>query len=356
MQSSIKRIQTLADQFVNHNGSWIVDKRVVGDIRGRVRSARRFVLDTAGSIRFGEIVRDIPDLIIREQKFARAPYHRTFIELDFRSFWETVNNKKATEGSDKRIGYFIDHDSAYNISDEGHLMPFVYNLHDTWEVQDQLDFCSIVGTSRIGLDQFFWGSSYNVLSSDERIALRARHSVRTLPTLGQYVLKEKEILSTLVNECFADLRNIIGLLLLINRPSITTYVRDVPHKRGFVKGKLLPFMSYTEATIKIDPKPMLRTIGTSLGEAEKKRRHEVRGSWCHDEAYRKGNMSNCIHNFIPHPNYVANDSKFHFNETNEVERDNWLCNKCSGHRWWRVEHIRGNAVVGFVGKDYKATV
>ncbi len=351
-----KRKPTLADSFIANNNSWIVRPNTFKQIKDKMRLVHSpFVLDTAGSVRYGEIVRDIPDLIIREQKFARAPYDVTWIEFDFKNFWETVNERSADSSSDRRLGFLIDHDTAYVISDGGEIMPVAYDLHHPWEVEDQLRFADIAGVSRAQLDIFFWGSSYNKLSPEQQRELRNHHTARALPIHDKLMNNQKDVLSSVIGESYADMRNIIGILLLLNRPSLTEYIRDVPRGKGFHKGKLRQYMAHTVVTIHIDAKPTLRLVGTKADDDVEKRRHEVRRTWCHDEVYRKGTKNGCVHTWIPHPKYLNDEQRVHLNDREEIERDNWLCSQCGGHRWHRDPHMRGNSLKGFVNKGYRIT-
>jgi hypothetical protein len=356
-----KRAPILADRLLANNNSLTVHPNTFRQIRDKMRNAHRFVLDKPGSIRYGEVIRDIPELILREQMFARAPYDVTWIEFQFREFWETVNGRSADLTSDRELGFLIDHDTAYIISEHAQMMPFAYDLHQPWEPGAEQRFVDLAGTAARtsfgqgnGLDQFFWGSIYDKLASDERQTLRAHHSVRALPLHDKLKWHQRKVITHLVGESYADLRNIIGLLLLLNRPSVTSYIRDVPRARGFIKGKMLPYMAHTVVTIHVDPTPILRLIGTTADAAVEKRHHEVRGTWCHDETYRKGVAQGCVHDWIPHPNHA--EGKVHVTPEGIVERDNWLCQLCHGHRWHRDQHSRGNSLVGVVGKNYNVTV
>jgi len=60
------------------------------------------------------------------------------------------------------------------------------------------------------------------------------------------------------------LRNIIAVLLVMNRPSLTKYVRTSTPGRGFFKGKVLPYLSHTTVTIDLDARPTLKLIEVPL--------------------------------------------------------------------------------------------
>ena len=138
----------------------------------------------------------------------------------------------------------------------------------------------------------------------------------------------------------STLRNIVAVLLLLNRPSVVTFGETAPRRRGLLKGREAVYMEHTTVSIDVDPAPVLRRLGTPAEAATPKRRHEVRRTWCHDAPYRAGTERGCVHAWAPHPDHDA------------AAGTNWLCGGCGGHRWQREAHMRGDATRGFVAKDY----
>ena len=57
-----------------------------------------------------------------------------------------------------------------------------------------------------------------------------------------------------------DLRNIVALLLFLNRTSNITLATDVPHGEAFIKHKLRPLLSHRVIKIKLDPMPRLMRL------------------------------------------------------------------------------------------------
>jgi hypothetical protein len=91
-------------------------------------------------------------------------------------------------------------------------------------------------------------------------------------------------------------------------------------------------------TFILNPIPTLRLMGTERESGVVKRRHEVRGHYCHNET---GRSRECVHEWTV---------DFH-EDDDPNDPDHWKCKSCGGKRWWRVEHHRGSAEVGFVVKD-----
>jgi hypothetical protein len=350
------RKATVADQFLASGpGISHVNRRVVEHVRSTLKQAKKIVFDLQGSKRLAEVVRDIPELICREQEFARAPYQRTWFEFDFRTFWETVNQEPAAPNADTRLGFLIDHNEVYSVCG-GAVMPISYELHQPWSMQEQAQFAATCRRSVSDLDIFMWGRVYGQLNQSQKSALRSHHRVRVLPLSGQLSAAQAQASGAVMfAQQSADLRNIIAVLLLLNRPSVTRYVSEVSQSRGFMNGKFRPYFAHSVVTIDIDPIPVLRKLGTPDEQGVQKRHHEVRGVYCHDEAYRKGRAAGCVHEWISHPKYVRFEDKTHRNPLGDEERDNWLCKLCNGHKWWRVEHSRGDATTGVVAKTYVAS-
>lgn len=339
-----------ADKRVDRS---LVDRHTIEQFKGRLRQTRRFVFNDAAVDRYAQVVREVPDLIAQHQAFARAPFPVTWIEFDFSRFFVAANQRELEDSrGDSMMGFLIDHGRAYTVV-ASHpeysgtrgisLMPIVYDLHTPWEMRDQIAFSQDIGTSRVGLDNFFWGEAVFRLAEDySSRALRAAHSARWLPMNPLY--PEAKTKLVIGQETCGDLRNIVTALLLLNRPSLTRYVEDIPSAKRFVGGKLRQYLSHTVVSIDIDPVPTIRMIGSQEGNGVTRRRHEVRGTWCHDKTSREyRDIAGCIHNWRPDPRYVVEDDP--------NDPDHWVCAVCEGRRWWRSEHHRGSSLVGFSAHD-----
>jgi hypothetical protein len=331
-----------AVQMQRRNGFMI--RSDIGEaLQARARKARRFYFDAEASTRVGEILRDIPDLLVRENAFARAPFDQCWVEVDNHRYWEALIGRDVAADADERVAFFIDHDKVYSAAygeqpgkrNTGAQFGLVeYALHTPWPLADQLAFTEVLKLSRIGLDAFLWGQTYDRLSTDERRLLRGTHACRLLPLIRDVDLAGMRGVEEIGIEAAGELKMLIGLLLVLNRPSLTTY-REVGRSKGFYRGKLRQYLEHTVVSINVDPVPTLRKIGTPGDAGTPKRRHEVRGHWCHDAAYRAGQAKGCLHAWEPE---AASDTRF-------------TCQGCGGFRWWRIAHMRGSALEGFVAHD-----
>jgi len=308
-----KRLPLLADRFLARRFEpleRIIHPKAEDQIRRSVRNARKFVFDEDAARRVARVVIEVPDLLVREHRFARAPYDVTWIEWPSWAYWQTLrdHNPKAyeaqgtwgeLESADHTVGYLIDHGRINTLAGGTvakpngriHITPIQYRLHTEWPVEDQLEFCRLVGSTRIGLDAAMWGSTYDILSQDERRMLRAYNVVEPTPFNPVHVaynslMKDGGLMPSM-RGCVGDMRTVIAILLMLNRPSISRYVRTLPNASGWIKGKVAAYMAHTVINVNLDAAASLRLVGTSADDPNPRRRHEVRGHFCHDAIARQ---------------------------------------------------------------------
>lgn len=175
-------------------------------------------------------------------------------------------------------------------------------------------------------------------------ALRANHTVRIAPTVpGRTTVYDlaNDPRSSLINGSGGDLRNIVALLLFLNRTANIQVQSEMPHGEGFISGKLKPLLSHRVIKIKLDPQPRFMRLCAGLGV--KRRLHDVRGCFCHDKVAREG---------CPHGEEHEGD----FGDWwEEYEPLRWRCTHCGGKRWWRHEHKRGHGQLGETIQRYEVT-
>lgn len=354
----MKRRPLLADRLMRSTEVMIVQRKTVDDIKARLRNARKFTFDDRAIVHAGNVIRDVPELLFRESQFARAPFPLTWIEIpNFPLLWETITGQMADDDCDLALGFLIDHDTVYAAmagtkdrpNDHARVLPVSYLLHTPFAEPARQHFAKSIGMmTPLEIDGYFWGQTFNgatiadVLDPNHPIAvLRNAHSCRLLPILDK--LDSKQLYPIIAGGA-GEFRDLIAILLLLNRPSLTTYVEDVPHWRGFFGGKLQTYFAHTVITINLDPQPTLRMLGTREGESIARRRHEVRGTWCSNYDAREFAKIGCVHDYRLDPDYVGIDDP--------DDPDHWQCAVCGGKRYWRSMTTRGDATRGFVTKDY----
>ena len=242
-----KRRPTLADRFVTRRFAEherFIHPKVVEKLQRTTRSARRFILNEEATRRVARVVMQVPELLVREHQFARAPFEQTWIEYAAWAFFETMREENPAlydaqgtwgdlETSDHTVAYLIDGGRVKNVSggrklnpDElCHVTPLQYRLHAEWPIEDQIEFARLAGCSRLGLDPIIWGSSWDKLSKDDTRRLREHNVIEGVPLNPLHKNKDKMMsdggLASSVRGAIGDLRLVVAMLLMLNRPSLT---------------------------------------------------------------------------------------------------------------------------------------
>jgi len=347
-----KRKPTLADRFLASRGKGSLTTPEVEDaVRRSLRTAKQFVLDDRAVEHIGRLMRDVPDLLIPQLRFARAPFEHTWIEFDASVLWKAHNDMEPDTDGDTAFGILIDGNAAYTViggtiewgPTPPRVSPLVYHLNTPWGDAEEDDpyrqrvqmanALGDLGMSPLTLQHFYWGSMYHRAAA-QGVKLY-EHSLQVLPLRDKRMLP---FLHDLWQSGLGELRNILIVLTVLNRPSLLTVVREQGRSRGFIGNRPAPYWAHSVVTINLDRKESVLRLTDSAGTT--KRRHEVRGHWCHDRRCRE---SQCIHDWTPHPDYMDRDDP--------AEPDHWQCTQCQGKRWWRAEHARGDAGKGFSVRD-----
>lgn len=359
MTDSDKRQPTIADRFVGRKFTaeqQYLKPGITDALQRKVRAARKFALDEKAAVQVARVVRDVPELLIREADFARAPFDLTWIEFPHWAFFQEMHKGEGRDMSaDHTIGYLIDGNmvsvvAGGTIGAPNELpYPGVFNfwLNTAWP-EDHYKSLAEEGMGGMdGLDMYLWGSTVLSMDATTRAALRTRHSVGVMPMNKTISAdRQRSILEGLFKGSVGELRNVIAILLMLNRPTVTKY-GHMPASRGWLKNRNIPYAAHTTVTIDIDPIPTLKLIGTPEGEGVAKRRHEVRGHYCHDadaRDYRR--IAGCAHDWV-----AADEFWSPLNGTRIADANHWVCDACGGKRWWREAHERGDASRGYVSHD-----
>lgn len=78
-----------ADHFIA-NKMHVQDGHDVCALQARVRRAERLVFDTQAIVRVGQVIHDIPELLIEQIQFARAPFDLCWIEFPWKPMIESI--------------------------------------------------------------------------------------------------------------------------------------------------------------------------------------------------------------------------------------------------------------------------
>lgn len=331
-----------ADVFLaKTKGGYFISKKTIARVKDALRMAKRFVLDDEASRFAGEMIRAVPKALVHGQEFALQPFKQMYVEFNAQSLWQAVNPDHMMDpNGDGRVGFLYDDGRVYVIAglwktteithDTAVLLPVSYRLFKPMSYEDELKFADLANTSRLGIDAFFWGSAINEIDQDEWRSFREHHSLRL--EFAQEAKEEyvRTVMETLFHECLGDLRNIIAMLLFLNRTSNTRIEDHVPVRHTMIGNKPSALLSHAVVHFNLNPKPLfLESWGT--GSAWR-REHDVRGHFCHNKEARE---SFCRHDWA------------------EYDVNQWRCMKCAGMKWWRKEHKRGHKDKGSMMTTYE---
>lgn len=375
-----KRRPLLIDQFLAEPPGRIVhgnkqDERTLSAVRAHLREAKIFRLDNKAAIYAAEFIRDYPEAIAHDQEFAIPCFPRMYIELPYPDFYATLGGQNVHDPllGDTDVGYFIDGPCAYVMSrirdsetlrlsgsPAAGMMPIRYRLNKPFTVEEEQAVCEKVGVTRIGIDLLYWGSSFNIswktttkindairngnpdvefTGPREASLLRANHSFEQW-----YGFEAKNVLPDIFKSSAGDLRNIIALILFLNRTRDIRFDEPIPPKQGWIGPRPATLVRHHVVRIKLDPKPML--IKTYGGSGAWRRRHEVKGHFCHDAKAREAR-----HHIVPY----QSDGIHHEPRWMEYDINQWRCLTCGGKRWHRKAHARGHKEKGHIETKYEVT-
>lgn len=381
----MKRPPLLADYALESLSS----QRNIGPKQMRARQlevlsiAKKFVLDPQAAQFLGDAIAKMPRLIADAQDFAILPFEKMWIELPARTFYRAVTGQMPALDSDEIVGYLFDGNkvTVYAGSYDGKsvgFLPIEYHLHKPFTLEQEVALASVLGISRISLDAFYWGSSAasfidslkipagsdasivdRVLASQlkvtdlEAISVQAKESLRALRSTHSFRLAQMSneqgvmldptmIFSSVQQSSSGDLRNIIALLLFINRTQDIQYAKDFSRQPAMINRKPRQLAPHRVISLKLDPTPRLMKL-CFMGSGDHRRLHDVRGHYKHDKQARKG----CQHG----QEYQGDFGEF----WEEYEPLRWRCTRCKGKRWWQPAHSRGSLDEGVVGASYAVT-
>ena len=343
-----KPIPTLADDLLATKSRTLIEASVNDKAKHLLRSAKRFVLTEEAAIKIGEAIRAYPEMLVEHGWFARTPFETCWIEFPSRNFHEAIVPGSSTPDADDRVGYLFHGDMAFVGASNGNengadCSPLVYHLHQPDSLEKQLQHCQTMQVSRAQLDNFYWGRTmaenlpHHVLKG-----LRAQHGFSVVcEERYRGAIKGADWLGFSAGE----VRNIIGLLLMINQPSGVIRTTDVAHRRVVGKRGTRVLMGHSIVTLNLDrrSKPD-RLLRRPHGSHASPRWHEVVDHWCNDEKARTLGYS------ADDPKTFGRGTHAHVWEKDDAKLVA-TCSICGGRRWRRrMKNGRGDRSRGTIGQ------
>jgi hypothetical protein len=351
-----KRLPIMADRLLaSPVTAYTTSKKQEEFLRDQLLQAKRFVLDADGTRYLGRIVRDNPKMIARNIEFALQPFPKMYVELPFDVFYKEATGRESDAFADRTYGVLFIGPKVYMITEGSDLLPifipWYYWLNHPWDLQRELQIAETMGLSRMQIDNYFWGEAYDKLGAEEQRTLRAYHSLwmvgedftnNEFSAMGAVM---KAQWKSMFDTSAGDLRNIVALLLLLNRSGDYVYEEQFGPHRAMYKAKPRTFLAHSVVRFRMDPvKRVIRTMG--IGGAWR-REHDVKGHFCHDERARgaQGLGGACARDEFGEPQH----------DWKEYDVNQWRCLKCGGLRWWRKDCRRGTRDKGKVKTIYEVT-
>ena len=310
--------------------------------------ARRFEIQPNASKRIRDAITSYPELLAENSQFAIPPFEKTWIEFETKYLIQHDLMTRVMEPyADRRVGYLFQGNTVMIFSEDSKYEPspgvLAYRLNSPMPMELQQQFAEWFGISRIGIDPFLWGHTMTqYLDESVKRSLRDQHTLMISPGMETFFGKDDpKTIPLMVRDSYhgsaGELRNILGILLMLNQPSRVRAIKDVPRKRGIVRGKPMPYFGHSTIDICLDKLDNASLLSRPReGEHASPRWHEVRGHFCHNAAARKAT---------------------HAHAWAQVDDRRWECQAgCGGKRWWReFPEGRGSAQVGFVHQERRIT-
>jgi hypothetical protein len=331
----------------------MVDAPTIARVDAAMREARHFVFTEQAVTHMGNLIMSEPDHLIDAWPHVRPPFDVMWIEHPVPPLMRAFGVKIDHKGGDENVGYLIDHGAVYSFSysgkidPEGTLMPHRYLLNKPWASVDALkDFAKKININDQILPFLFYGQAATRVSERARDMDDASlmglfyHSIEMCmsPVLARNNAMTKYY--GIMGTCAGDLRNVLTMLYLINRPGVATYAPATERRRTFAGGKIRTLPSYQPIDIRLDPRVAIRAEREAQREARASHpdraapaAHDVRGHWRRN---RSGQAACPVratgHAWLPEAGAPRADGNPPPHE---------LCS-CGARRWWVASHRRGS--------------
>jgi len=350
--AQVKRKPLLIDELLAHHALDPTEppnaKPSLHTVMARLKDAKVFRFDEQAACYAAHMMVNHPEAIAHDVDFAIPPFERMWIEFPYPAFYDITSppeyrgyNTISEDEEDLDVGYFIDGPRVYVASRASRkakhaypmVMPIRYRLNQQYTYEEEKVMMFLLNSSRIAIDAFMWGSCYNRLmekhDKQSMRALRSNHSSEFW--YGNEALTP-ESLGYVLKTCAGDLRNIVAMMLFLNRTREVQIMDEVQPAPGWVRAKPRTLVRHSLIRIRLDPGPLLKRIFHSRSTGGWRREHDVRGHWCCSRTYHAAG---------------------HEHEMKEIDHRQWKCLKCGGLRWWRAAHHRGRKDQGRVITTYE---
>jgi hypothetical protein len=264
------------------------------------------------------------------------------VEFPFRAYFQEITGTFPDAWCDQTVGYLYHNHHAYAFADfelEGPgMVPIRYDLNRPMGHAQKVWWSEVFHMPVENLDGFAWGSCWPLVSPERRPLLMAQHGWTAIAFKDQRpgddakrFWSKRTIGPLMMNNNAGDIRNIVAMLLYLNRTNDIRHEELLPPQQGVYQGKLRTMLSHRVISFKFDPKPrVIRHYGT-VGAP--RREHDVRGHFC--------------------LNHVAREHRHeHLWDEQPGHGHQWKCMQCGGKKWWKDAFRRGKNKAGLVMSEY----
>ena len=371
-------------------------------LRPRIIGAQRFILDdevTSMAASIGALLDpldegktrdgldwDDPAMLLAAMPRCRAPFDTTWFEWPQRVRVRAAGGPVFQDCAD-RCGFLVErlpeHDARYRmttvtIPGSGGLPKSTYiapysivfdltqEIHASEENDTILDAVRKVNGADIPIASLLTGSAmYHAVRAGDDDAERACLAISRRATLtwspwtgprirealtgtlgsvnipgGRRTDWREVALSAVANdvmETAGDLRFMLGILALLNSrgETVVRWSQGSGSSAGPMPRTGRRYLDHRLVTLVVPRERAVEALSRSFGyEPGRRRRHPVRGTWCYGRTGERAGNPSCAHEY----------------DTSDPLRQ--ACVKCAALRWWRPEHERGDASIGYVTHDY----
>ena len=306
-------------------------------IRPLMPKARRFVFDKEASVFAGAFIRDFGPTLLNSLQFAIPPFECCYIEYHLDSLLDTVGKRKIGPNDDgardERVGHLIDHGYVYSFIEDSRGAASFYPVPIDMQAETYTRglFSSDIEDDKFKKMTYTLGStSGDIKRTSMETMRRWLHTIDFSPPAKFRGLLTHDVLRDGGN---GTVRNLVALLLILNRQRERVTLTQVPPKGVVYKGKRKVFMAHSLVTLTTEDYGAITRSFSPTGHHESPRRHQVRGFFRHYHRVR-----GCEHAFLE-----------------EGRPDRWVCQHCGTRRVWVHDHLRGDASKGFITKEYVVT-
>jgi hypothetical protein len=311
-------------------------RKVWAGVRQVLPKARRFLFDREASAFAGRFIREHGATLLRNRAFAIPPFEQTYVEYHLDALLEAIGRRKANEKygiekSDERIGHLIDGDHVWTFLEGSDNEASIYPV-DVW-MNTVSHSVGLFDKADIGRDrrrklEYTLGSTLgDAQDVNGEVVLDWLNAFDfAAPAMFANLLTDRK----LADAGNGTVRNLVALLLLLNRQRENVTLKTVAPKGVIYRGKRRVFAAHTMVTLTVEDYVHI-AHSYEHGAHASPRRHQVRGFFRHLHK-----VDGCEHDYP-----LASD-----------ERGRWVCRTCGTTRVWVHDHERGDASKGYITKDY----